>query len=241
MSGWVCSYRAIWDHPLFAGDAERVGVWDWMVKKAAWKVHRFRVGGEVIRLERGELCVSQGQICTETGMTRKRLRAFLDDLQRENAVVIKSANGRAKGRSLITIQNYDKYQDVQNDEGQAKGQRRAKEGPSKEQGNKDNHTSPIGEDAGGVVSFSISKVLFDVVVPALIAAGTDAKQARTVVGMWRKAGNTDVDILNAFEAAQKAGAAQPLTYMQAILTKPTTDMDEVAALLNKRRAERGSK
>jgi hypothetical protein len=136
MSGWTCAYRKIWDHPLFKGNALRVGVWQWMIHKAAWAPVRFNVGGATIDLDRGQLCVSQAQICAETGITRKQLRTLISALEAEHAVVTKPANDRANAKTIITICKYNDYQYLGQDKGQDVGQARAKQGPTKEQKNK---------------------------------------------------------------------------------------------------------
>jgi hypothetical protein len=109
MNGWICSYRAIWEHPIFKGNAMRVGVWDWMLKKAAFKPTPFRVGGETINLRRGQLCISQAQVTEETGMPRQQLRSFLTALQREGAIQTQPATKATKGRTVVTICKYDRY------------------------------------------------------------------------------------------------------------------------------------
>ncbi|WP_068114407.1 hypothetical protein [Tropicimonas marinistellae] len=209
-NGWISAYRAIWDHSLFQGDAERVGVWLWMLMRATWRERRFKSGGEIFNLQRGQVCVSQSQICQATGVSRKRLRTLLRDLEADGAIVIEPANGSAKGRSIITIVNYREYQGGESGEGQAG----AKAAPT----NKRNKNSSSEEEgATRVVSFAVSKILFDVVAPGLVAAGTPEASARSMIGKWRKDGRTDAEILAAFETAQKSGAAQPLAYMSAIL------------------------
>ena len=125
MSGWICSYRKIWDHPLFRGNAQRVGAWHWMMHRAAISETRFMADGQVFTLQRGQFCASQQQICDATGMTRKQVRVFLDALEAESAVVLKRANDRAKGRTIVTICNYDQYQSKPESEGPSKGQARA--------------------------------------------------------------------------------------------------------------------
>lgn len=241
MNGWVCSYRAIWSHPVFAGDAERVGVWDWMVKTAAWRRTRFRVGGDVIVLERGQLCVSQAQICAETGISRKRLRALLSELEAENAVGIKTATGRANGRSLITIRNYDKYQDVKSNEGQPEGQRRAKEGPTKEQGNNIRDTLDANASNGAdapkpTIEVSVSSAaVWNAGKPFLASRGV--ANPGSMIGRWLKS-HTPVELLTALEAAQRSGTQDPVSYITAVLSKSDAPEDTpVSELMAKLKAE----
>lgn len=204
-SGWVCSFRKIWESPLFEGNALRVGVWQWMVQMAVWKPTPFRVGGQVIQLERGQFCASQAQICEKTGMTRKQLRNFLEELEAQNAVVTKRALGGAKGRTIITICNYDKYQDVAGVEGQEGGQRRAKEGPTKEQDNK--YPNGTGKPVDPV------KIMFDSGIELLTGAGKSVGNARSILGKWRKAHGTSA-VIEALGKAQREGAIDPVSFIE---------------------------
>lgn len=132
MSGFTLCYRKIWEHPIFKGNALRVGVFQWMLHAAAFRPMKYNAGGCIVDLERGQLCASQAQICAETGITRQQLRSLLDALESNQAVTIKSANGATKGKSIITICNYDKYQGDNQDSNQADNQAATKRQPIKE-------------------------------------------------------------------------------------------------------------
>lgn len=201
MSGWICSYRAIWEHPIFKGNAERVGVWDWMLKTAAWKRVRFSAGADLIEIERGQLCVSQAQVSQETGMTRQRFRTFLKALEREGAVLTRPATKSTKGRTLITICKYDKYQAQQPEANQES----TKEQPTKEQGN--NIPVGAGKPADPV------KVLFDSGIQLLTAAGKNESHARSILGKWKAAHGTEA-VIAALGRAQREGAIEPISFIE---------------------------
>jgi len=131
MVGFVISHRNIWENDIFHGDALRVGVWHWMLHTAAWKDTTQVVGSEVVKVRRGELCVSQLQIMRATGMGRQSLRTFLNVLEKTGSIAPQPATRLTKGRTLITICKYEEYQGPQPRTNQAptKGQ------PTKEQGN----------------------------------------------------------------------------------------------------------
>lgn len=135
MSGFAVLYREATDHPLFVGDSARFGAWAWLVLKACWKPTKFNAGGATITIERGQLCVSRSQLATAWGWSPSAVERFLTRLQTEQMI------GRAtgQGRSVITICNYDKYQDIGEQAGQAtgqeSGQRPDSDRTAKEQGN----------------------------------------------------------------------------------------------------------
>ncbi|TWI32759.1 hypothetical protein [Paracoccus sulfuroxidans] len=110
MSGWICSFRQMWDHALFKGDGLRVGVWHWLLHNAAWKETKFRVKGDVVTLSRGQVCLSHRQVEEATGMGRKALSTFLKALENEGAILVKTHHDARQGRTIVTICNYGKYQ-----------------------------------------------------------------------------------------------------------------------------------
>ncbi|AJA07437.1 hypothetical protein SKP52_02510 [Sphingopyxis fribergensis] len=135
MSGFAVLYREATDHPLFAGDSSRFGAWAWLVLKACWKPTKFNVSGSTMTIQRGQLCVSRSQLATAWGWSQSAVERFLTRLQTEQMI------GRAtgQGRSIITICNYEKYQDIAEDTGQEtgqpSGQRSDSDRTTKEQGN----------------------------------------------------------------------------------------------------------
>lgn len=216
MSGWVCSYRKIWDHPIFAGNAKRVGVWQWMLHTAAWKERPFKTGGEFITLKRGQLCVSQRQIADETGVGRQEIRTLLRELELTHAIT----QTATQGRTVITICNYAKYQDREEGSNPAKNQTATQEQPTKEQGITNITTSSNEEDAASPPSEPVEVNILSTAVwnagkPFLASRGV--KNPGGVIGRWLKA-YPPMQLLGAIEAAQKAGTQDPIPYITQILS-----------------------
>lgn len=211
MSGWICSYRAIWEHPIFERCAWRVGVWDWLLKKAAWKPQRFNVKGKEVRLNRGQLCVSQRQMEEETGVGRQALRTFMDELEAEGAITRTPAHGLTQARTIITVCKYEQYQakagpaNPENNQGETQPQ------PTKEQGNTSNNF-PVGEaDASSTVEVSVlSSAVWNAGKPFLASRGVANPGA--MIGRWLKS-HQPLALLEAIEAAQKSGTHDPIPYI----------------------------
>lgn len=132
MSGFILSHRKIWDNPIFKGNALRVGVWDWMLKAAAWKDTTQVVGADVIEVQRGQLCVSQAQICEATGITRQQLRTLMNLLEKTHTIHTQPATKATKGRTLITICKYEEYQSPDQVQQPSANQAPTKRQPTKE-------------------------------------------------------------------------------------------------------------
>ncbi|MEC9067829.1 helix-turn-helix domain-containing protein [Pelagerythrobacter marinus] len=156
MSGFIAMQREALDHPLLQ-DAERFRAWFWLIANAAWKPTTTRIKGETITLQRGELSFSQRFLAEKWGMSKSRVDRFLADLRAEGMIATRSKNGATaghkagQGQSIITICNYEKYQDPENGargnsgatSGATAGQQRGKE----EQGNKEPKGSSARERA----------------------------------------------------------------------------------------------
>lgn len=154
MSGFVCLHRDALDHPLLQ-DAGRLGAFFWLVARAAWKPVPFDISGKIITLERGQLCTSRSLLAKAWGWSPSAVERFLTRLKTEQ--MIEQATGQ--GKSVITICNYEKYQSVNSDTGQATGQVTGQPSDShrtaKEQGNKG--TSNISSLRSDIVDLEIDE------------------------------------------------------------------------------------
>lgn len=209
MSGWICSYRKIWEHPIFKDNALRVGVWTWMLHTAAWKDTRFRVRSSVIDLKRGQLCISQRQVCESTGMTRQQLRTFLAELQHEGA--IKVTQTTTKGRSIVSICKYEEYQDKPAQEKPASNPAPTQRQPTKEQYN---NITTSKEDAAlppsKPVEVSVAATAVWNCKPFLESKGV--KNPGQMIGKWLR-DHKPTQIIDALDAAQRSGTEDPIPYI----------------------------
>lgn len=205
MAGWTASYRQIWDHPLFKGNALRVGVWQWMIHRAVWRPTKFNRDGDIITLRRGELCVSQNQIVEATGMSRQQLRTFLAELEKEGALQPQVNHKSTKGKKVFFIAKYDTYQSSENSSNQAA----TKQQPIKEQGN-----TSVSKDTGNFVADPV-KVMFDSGVALMMASGISEKNARSNIGKWRKVHGVEA-VITAIGAAKREGSPDPIAFINGI-------------------------
>ena len=116
MSGFVKTYRSVLDHPLFVGNLEYLGAWNWLIAKAAWKPHTFRHRNSLFNLQRGQLPGARAHLAKEWGWSEKKVRTFLRALEKEGMVTL-----TGQRLTVITISNYSKFQDIE----EPKGQQRA--------------------------------------------------------------------------------------------------------------------
>lgn len=132
MSGYVRLHRSLLGHPAFRNDAEAMA-FAWMVAKAAWKPTRVRYKERALRLERGQLAVSQRDMARALDRDKAWIERLWKRLKSEAMIKV----GVEAGVALITICKYDKYQcNSKPDEasGEAPSEAGARQGQGTEQG-----------------------------------------------------------------------------------------------------------
>ena len=207
MIGWFSVTRSIFDHPIFHKRSDRLYVWLWMLRTAAWRDTTQNANSRSVAIKRGQLLTSYRQIEQSTGVSVKIIRGLIDRLKTEHAI----GTDTDTGRLLITIRNYEKYQAADGGQGTGRDrpkaqQRHTKE--TKEQG--DNNPPSEGASAADPV-----KVMFDSGIALLMAAGKSEAQARSLPGKWRRDYGTEVVIV-ALAQAQREGAIDPVEYVEGI-------------------------
>lgn len=128
VNGWIKLHRAItqWE---WIEDPNTLSVWINLLLRANFHVSRFRG----IEVKPGQIIISRRKLADYCGISEKSVRTSLTRLKTANQVAIESANRF----SLITIINWDTYQQLEGEQGPTegpevgppKGQQRASKGP----------------------------------------------------------------------------------------------------------------
>lgn len=141
MAGYIKLHRGWRDNAIFGGEFSRADAWVWMIEEAAWRPTKTRIKGQTVELARGDMTFSQRFLAEKWGWSKSRVDRFIAELRAEGMIETRSKIGATaghnagQGQSIITICNYAKYQDRQdegrgNDEpetGATAGQQRGKE------------------------------------------------------------------------------------------------------------------
>ena len=240
MSGTVNIARALWDDPTFKdSEMSQREAWIWMIAEASWKDRVKRVGCAEISLKRGQLAASTRFLAKAWGWSEPRVRRYFDML--ENRRMISRVTDA--GVTVITICKYDDYQSAPR-VGDAASTHRAtqnrrttdandKKGEIREDIPEANASGRGASEDEPVEDFS--KQVFDRAVLFLGRHNVPEKQARALVGKWRKS-HDDRAIFDAFAACSKAGAVDPVPWITARLgaaervSASVIPLDRIAAI-----------
>ena len=106
MDGWLKLYRSILDSAVFQ-DAEILKVWIWLLCNVAFEQHDTVCYGKVIHLKPGQIATGRKKIAQCTDLNENKVYRALTVLKSLGNIEIKATNKY----SIITVVNWDKYQD----------------------------------------------------------------------------------------------------------------------------------
>jgi len=119
-SGWIRLHRRIRDSHLWPQNQRFTPLEAWLdiLLSANHTPVKILFGiATMIPVGRGQFVTSQAKLATKWKWDRKTVRKFLLSIENERMVDIKISKGRDIGFTTITIRNYSKYQDKENDQG----------------------------------------------------------------------------------------------------------------------------
>lgn len=122
-TGFIKLYRSVRSNWLWEESVKKskLEAWLYLLFAASYTNQKIVDGYQIIELNRGQVLTSQERLSIDWGWPRSNVRRFLDLLQRDGMILVKSG----QKMTIITICNYDTY----NDRRPESGQKVAKERP----------------------------------------------------------------------------------------------------------------
>lgn len=113
--GWIKLHRRFLDSSVWENH-NLTRFWLWCLLRASHLSVKARVRYIEVGLQPGQFVFGRKQAAIDTGLSEREVRTCVEALQRENAIIV--ANHSTKQFSVITIVNWDSYQDTkkQNDQ-----------------------------------------------------------------------------------------------------------------------------
>jgi DNA replication protein DnaD len=141
--GWISVHRQIRDCELLWGDKpfSRGQAWIDLLLLANHEDKRMIFDGSVIEVKRGQRVTSYRTLCEAWGWSNTKVANFLEMLEAEQMIEKQSDTKK----TLITIVNYDKFQDLMKE----KRQQSDTETTPKRRNNNDNNENNINKKEGG--------------------------------------------------------------------------------------------
>ena len=108
-NGWIKIHRKILDNPIVCKDPDHLAVWLYLLLEATHKDHETLYGGKPIVLKPGQLISGRMKISRETKVEQHKVDRILKLFK--NAQLIEQRSERYG--SIISILNWNKYQDIE--------------------------------------------------------------------------------------------------------------------------------
>jgi hypothetical protein len=214
MSGFVRLYRSlVSEHPAFRNDAEAMA-FAWLVAKAAWQPVRVRYKERILKLERGQVAVSQRDMARALDRDKAWVERLWRRLRDEAMIRVDSEAGVA----LITICNYDEYQARgvgREAPPEAPNEAGARQGQGTEQ-RREEYKKDSEAKASAVETIDPETVMWRHGRLYLQSQGVTPSRAGSLLGCWKKDHGAEAVIV-ALGKAQREGAIDPVSFINACL------------------------
>lgn len=112
--GFIKAYRSIRKHWLWEDKPFAKGqAWLDLLMLANHTDRKNVKGGVVTEYKRGQVCVSQNQLAEAWGWSRRKVKAFLDDLIADGMITISEPQKAPASGTVVSIENYTFWQGEQ--------------------------------------------------------------------------------------------------------------------------------
>jgi DNA replication protein DnaD len=126
--GFITLHRSVQKHWIWQ-EPEALKFWMALLLEANWQEKKTMFNGSLLTVKRGELVFGRIKYSRELNISVKKIRRYLDLLEREN--MITKGQQKSNKFSLISITNYESFQ-KRASRGPAKGQQNGSERASQE-------------------------------------------------------------------------------------------------------------
>mgnify|MGYP001069081250 CR=1 FL=1 len=136
MEGWISLHRKLLDNPIICKDSDYLSVWIFLLLSATHKEYDSILEGKRITLKKGQLITGRKSIADKLKISESKVQRILKCFENEQQIK-QQTNPRNR---LITILNWDKYQQL---EQQTEQQLNNKRTTSEQQVNTNNNINNV--------------------------------------------------------------------------------------------------
>lgn len=120
--GYIKLYRKMLDNSVCMRDSTHFAVWCWLLMNACWKPTKVSFGGKQITLKPGQLTTGRNKIAKALGEQGTKIYRTLSRFESEQLIEQQTD----RHCTLITILNWDKYQESEQPNGQEVNNKRTR-------------------------------------------------------------------------------------------------------------------
>lgn len=111
--GWIKLYRKVLDNDLWNEETfSKCQAWIDLLLMAEYEPVKRIKNYQELRIERGEVLITERELVARWGWSSTKVRNFLNALEGQKMIVQK----KARIGTVLTIENYSIYQDIESDE-----------------------------------------------------------------------------------------------------------------------------
>ena len=107
MQGWIKLHRKLLENPIVCKDSDHLAVWVYLLLNATHEAYPALFKGKKITLEPGQLITGRKSISNKLSVSESKVKRILIELENDHQI----DRQRSNQNSLISILNWDKYQD----------------------------------------------------------------------------------------------------------------------------------
>ena len=109
MEGWIKIHRKILENPIICKDSDYLAVWIYLLLNATHKEIPALFKGKKITLQKGQLITGRKSMSNQLKISESKIFRIINDYKSEQQIEQQTSNKN----SLITILNWDKYQQIE--------------------------------------------------------------------------------------------------------------------------------
>ena len=109
MEGWIKIHRKILENPIICKDSDYLAVWIYLLLNATHKEIPALFKGKKIILQKGQLIVGRKSMANQLKISESKIYRIINCFKSEQQIEQQTSNQN----SLITVLNWDKYQQIE--------------------------------------------------------------------------------------------------------------------------------
>ena len=154
--GWVHIHRSLLEHFVWADKPFNMGAaWVDLILMANHEKKKIVIDGKIVVIKRGQTFASCRSLSTRWGWSLGKVKRFTDMLEHEQMVIAE----RSKNGTLLTLVNYDNFQNTRNTDGTPTEHQRNADGTLTERNKELKNDKNVKNEKKDIYTSAITEIL----------------------------------------------------------------------------------